>query len=52
MKKPFPFICPVCSAEVPIPEYVPDNATLYIRCPACTRKLKITPELVEIDDEE
>ena len=51
MEGPLPFICPVCSAVFVIIDYVPDGATLYKRCQVCGRKLKITPEGVEIDYE-
>ena len=46
-----PIICPICSAVFVITEYIPDQATLYMRCPVCKRKLRITPELVELDDD-
>jgi hypothetical protein len=52
MEGPIPLICPVCSAVFVIHEYVPDKATLYMPCLVCKRELKITPERVEIDDED
>ena len=50
MEDPLPFIYPVCSAAFVVADYVPDSATLYMRCPVCRRELIITPDRVEIDD--
>jgi hypothetical protein len=51
MEDPTPIVltCPICSAVFLLTEYIPDSATIYKRCKVCRRKLKITPESVEID---
>ncbi len=48
---PLPFICPGCSAVFVIADYVPDGVTLYLRCRVCRRKLKVTPDNVEIEED-
>jgi len=52
MAGPLPFICPNCDAVFVVTDYVPDQATLYMRCLVCDRKLRITPEALEIDDDD
>ena len=50
MEDPIPIvhICPNCSAVFVLTEYIPDSASIYKRCLVCRRKLKITPDRVEI----